>query len=86
MKAWENSMTPGAEHKWMEPYAGEWSAVTTIWMDPTQPPISSNGSCVNSMSIGRYLEYSFNGNFMGMRFEGKGVMAFDNLEKKYKST
>lgn len=87
MKAWENSMTPGAEHKWMETYAGEWIVETKIWMDPSQPPMVSKGSCTNTMTMGgRYLEYVFKGEFMGMPFDGKGVMGFDNTEKKFKST
>ena len=35
---------------------------------------------------GRYLEYVLKSDFMGMPFEGKGTMAFDKTEKKFKST
>ncbi len=87
MKAWENHMTPGEPHKWMETLSGEWNAETKMWMDPSQPPMISKGSCTNTMIMGgRYLEYKFKGDVMGMPFEGQGVMAYDNAAKKYYST
>ena len=87
MKAWEAQMTPGAQHKWMAAYAGEWDADIKMWMDPSQPPTTSKGSSTNTMIMGgRYMEYKFTGDFMGMPFEGQGVMGYDNAAQKFFST
>lgn len=87
MKAWEAHMTPGAQHEWMATMSGEWDAEIKTWMDPSQPPLISKGSCTNTMIMGgRYMEYKFKGDFMGMPFEGQGVMAYDNAAKKFYST
>lgn len=87
MKAWEDYMAPGSQHKWMESYAGTWNVEMKMWMDPSQPPVASKGTCTNTMIYGgRYMEYKFKGDFMGMPFEGQGIMAYDNAAKKFYST
>jgi hypothetical protein len=87
MKAWQDAMTPGAQHKWMASSVGDWDVEMKMWMDPSQPPVVSTGTNTNSMAMdGRFLEYNFKGTVMGMPFTGKGVMGYDNTAQKYYST
>ena len=85
-KAWFEYMTPGEAHKILAEANGTWTTETTMWMDPSQPPIQSKGKAVNSMIFGdRYQESTFEGTMMGMPFSGKSITGFDNATKKFNS-
>jgi len=87
MKAWQDAMTPGAQHKWMANYAGEWDVEVKMWMNPSQPPMTSTGICSSEMIMGgRYMAHKFKGEFWNMPYEGQGVTAYDNTAQKYYST
>ena len=45
MKAWTAYMTPGEPHAHFAKLAGSWTTKTKSWMDPTQPPEETTGSC-----------------------------------------
>ena len=87
MKAWTAYMTPGNEHKQMEKSVGDWKVVTKMWMDPSQPPTTTEARAKNEMIMGgRYLMGSYKGEMMGMPFEGYSMTGYDNAAKKYVST
>lgn len=87
MKAWMAYMTPGPEHQHMALGDGEWTTEASFWEKPGDPPKKSSGSCVNKMIMGgRYCQSKYNGDMMGMPFEGLGIMAYDNARKMYVST
>ena len=45
---------------------------------------TSRGTCKNVMVYGgRFLEQTYQGDFNGKPFEGKGVMGYDNIMKKF---
>ena len=86
MEAWEKMNAAGPHHKAMERFAGEWDAeVTTTMPDGSQ--LKSKGKQTAKMILGgKFLETVFEGSMMGKPFSGRGLMAYDNLKKKYVST
>lgn len=85
-KAWQEYMTPSEGHNILAAHAGEWKTVTTMWMDPNQPPQKYEGEAKSEMIMGgRYLKATFTGNMMGMPFEGMSLEGFDNAKKEYTS-
>lgn len=87
MAAWMAYMTPGDMHKMMASAVGDWTQEVTMWMDPAAPPSKSVADCTVKMLFGdRYQESYTNGDMMGMPFEGKSTMAYDNIRKVFQST
>jgi hypothetical protein len=87
MKAWQDYMTPGAMHKLMASWNGTWATDGKFWMDENSPPTESKGSSENSMILnGLYQQSVYKATMMGMPFEGRGLMAYDNNRKVFIST
>jgi hypothetical protein len=85
MKAWQAYMTPGDMHKWMNSMEGTWEAEMVSWMKPDAPPSPASKVKAKFKTIlnGLYQESHYEGDMMGMKFEGKGLMAYDNARKKF---
>lgn len=84
MKAWQESMTPGPMHELLARSVGEWKAEVTMWMDPNQPPTTSEATTVcESILGGRYFKSTHTGIMMGMPFEGYEISGYDNVKKKF---
>lgn len=78
------AMMPGEHHEHLKKLAGNHNYTMKMWMDPSAPPMESTGKRSAEMILGgRYLEEKYTGTFMGMAFEGLGVMGYDNLKKQY---
>ena len=75
------------EHKQLDFFVGDWSATTTMFMDPKAPPQKSEGKA-HSESIfgGRYLKMKYEGTYAGQTFNGEGLMGFDNTSSKFFNT
>lgn len=87
MKAWQDNMTPGENHKWLASMNGHWDATVKMWMDPTQEPEISQASTVNEMILGGlYQRSSHSGTMMGMPFQGESITGYDNTKKKFLAT
>lgn len=87
MKAWQSFMTPGEMHKMMMGWAGTWDAEVLSFMDPSAPPQKSVATnTVTSVFSGLYQITELNGNIMGMPFEGRGTLAYDNGKKMFINT
>lgn len=87
MKAWEAYMTPGDAHKMMADEAGSWNNQMTFWHDANSPAEKAASTAEIKMIMGgRYQESNYKGTMMGMPFEGRGTLAFDNATKEYTST
>jgi len=91
MKAMEEAMmkaaTPGEHHKALGRYVGDWTFTNTMWMDPSQPPMKSNGTVHAEWMLGnRYLSSTFRGSFGGQPFEGHATDGYDNVAGKYVSS
>jgi hypothetical protein len=86
-QAWMAYMTPGPMHKMLASANGMWDEDITMWMAPDAEPIKSTARCSNTMIMGeRYQESFHKGNMMGMPFEGRSIVGYDNAKKMFQST
>jgi len=86
MKAWAAYAAPAEPHAKLAKLAGTWAVKTKSWMDPSQPPEETTGTCEFRMALGgRYLEQRFEGSMMGRPFSGIGFTGYDNAKKKYEA-
>jgi hypothetical protein len=84
MKAWQDAMTPGPMHEMLANQVGTWKAEVKMWMDPSQPPTTSEATTVcESMLGGRYFKSTHTGMMMGMPFEGFEISGYDNVKKEF---
>jgi hypothetical protein len=87
MKAWQAYMTPGDAHKMLASEAGSWNNEMTFWHDADSKPEKATSTAEIKMILGgRYQEANYKGNMMGMPFEGRGTVAYDNSTGEYTST
>lgn len=86
-KAWEAYMAVGPMHKMLSNATGDWKAEMSFWMAPGTEAQKSTSSCTYQMILGdRYQEAKVEGTVMGMPFEGRGLVGFDNIKKVFFST
>jgi hypothetical protein len=86
-KAWMDYMTPGPMHKMIMASTGNWHEDLTFWMAPGAPPTKAESECNNKMILGdRYQESIHTGMMMGMPFEGRGTLGYDNVKKTFQSS
>jgi hypothetical protein len=87
MKAWETFMTPGDMHTWMAKWNGTWEADVKSYMDPDGPPAESKATVeIQTIMNGLYQITNYSGNMLGMPFEGRGTLAYDNSKKQFINT
>ncbi len=85
--AWEKYMAVGDMHKMLADADGDWKAEMEFWSAPGAPSQKSTASCKNEMILGgRYQQSTFEGTVMGMPFEGKGLVGYDNIKKVFINT
>lgn len=86
MKSWMEYMTPGDVHKMMASWDGTWNGDVTMWMAPGTEPMKSTATATSKMAMGgRYQISEHTGSFNGMPFEGKSILAYDNIKKVFES-
>ncbi len=86
MKKFAAAGTPGAAHKALESFVGEWNAEVKMWMDPSAPPNITKATAKSTWALGnRFVQQEFNGEFMGKPFKGASFTGYDNTRKKYNS-
>lgn len=86
-KKWMEYATPGAMQKMMASWDGEWDEDISMYMAPGVPEQKMKATCVNRMLLdGRYQEGTHKGDFMGMPFNGIGILAWDNVLKIFVNT
>jgi len=85
-KAWENFMTPGEQHGWLAKFNGTWEADIIGFMNPEHPDTSKATNVTSTFMNGLFQEGKYTGNMMGMPFEGRSLMGYDNAKKVYVST
>lgn len=87
MKAWEAYMTPGEAHKMLAAEVGSWNNEMTFWHDENSKPEKATSTAEIRMILGgRYQESNYKGMMMGMPFEGRGTVSYDNSTQEYTST
>jgi hypothetical protein len=87
MKKMEELAAPGPEHRLLASMAGQWEAEARCFMaGPEAPPTVTKGSCKSTMILGgRFLQEEFQGDMMGKKFTGMGLMGYDKFNQKYVS-
>lgn len=86
-EAWKAYATPGLQHKMMADETGTWNVEMTFWMAPDAPPEKYTSTAQARMILdGKYQEVVYKGTMMGMPFEGKSTLAFNNKSGEYTST
>ncbi len=84
MKAWQDFMTPGPMHKWLATHVGTWESEVQMWMDPAAPPTKSMSTDVVTMSMnGLFQIGNYTSTMMGMPFQGRSTLGYDNAKKKF---
>jgi len=78
--------TPGAAHKALDAFTGNWKAEVKCFMDADGPANVTQGTAKVSWILGgRYLEEEFHGEMMGKPFNGRWLLGFNNTKQKYQS-
>jgi len=75
-----------AEHKQLDYFVGDWSATTTMLMDPKAPQKTEGKTHTESLYGGRYVEMHYQGTYEGQPFSGEGFFGYDNLKGKFFNT
>lgn len=87
MEAMIKAGTPGDQHRFLARMEGDWTLTNTMWMDPSQPPMKSEGTAKKTMILdGRYLQEEVTGEAMGMTFTGRGITGYDNTAGEFVGT
>jgi hypothetical protein len=79
---------PTEEHKILARDEGTWDGTIKSYMEgPGAEPAVSKGTEVNTvMPGGLWVLSKFEGDFGGMKFEGRGQFGYDPIKKKYVGT
>jgi len=79
--------TPGEAHRMMADETGTWDVQMKFWEAPETVSESATSVAGATMILGgHYQEVAYKGTIMGMAFEGKSTMAFNNKTGEYTST
>src|SRR5262245_32081758 len=79
---------PGAEHKKLQPFVGDWNFTMKLWTDPSQPPAELKGTVERKWIMGgRFVQETVKGecSTTGKTFEGVGLLGYDNGQKRFTS-
>lgn len=82
-QAWQKFMTPGDMHKWMANHAGTWEAEISSYMSGPEPTKSKATEVVKMIMNGLYQESNLSSTMMGMPFQGRSILAYDNAKKQF---
>jgi hypothetical protein len=74
---------PGPEHKILAKLAGKWNAKVKSWFGPGEPKESEGVLTRRMIMKGLYVQENFTGDFLGMKFQGQGILGYDVNKKKY---
>jgi Protein of unknown function (DUF1579) len=86
LKALAEKGKPGAEHKKLEPFVGQWTFTMKLWTDPSQPPAELKGRIERKWIMdGRFIQETARGECVktGKTFEGMGLVGYDAGQKKF---
>ena len=79
LKLGEELATPNENHLFLKKLTGEWVTTTSIMDMPEE-----FGTSTNEMIFGdRFLESSYGGTFMGVKYTGRMTVGFDNYKNKF---
>lgn len=76
---------PGPELEVLKTDVGTWDVTIKAWAGPGEP-MSTKGKETGRMLGGHWLLVDFEGNMMGMDFQGHGLYGYDPEKKQYIGT
>src|ERR1700687_3545968 len=86
MQQAQKYMTPGAEHRALDPWIGHWNAKVRMWMKPGDKPQESMGTSETTWVLNKhFVKQDYKGDMNGQPFEGTGYTGFDNVRGEYQS-
>jgi len=86
MKRWQESMTPGAQHKMLEESVGTWDAEVKMWMNgPKGEPMVQREQAKAKWSLGKIPSTGFHRGDDGTALRGNGIHRLRQFKKKYVS-
>ncbi len=74
---------PGPEHDILKEMVGIWDAVMLMPGTPKDAPAGKAKSVYKMECGGLWLTSTFDGEFAGAKFEGRGIDGYDQFKKKY---
>ena len=86
LKALAEAGKPGAEHKKLAPFVGQWNFTMKFWTDPSQTPAELKGTIERKWIMGgRFVQETARGACAktGKTFEGMGLLGYDAAQKKF---
>lgn len=87
MRAWQAGWTPGEAHAFLASRAGDWTLTTRTWPEPGVDPVITDSTATRRMILGgRVLEEVVTGEILGLGFEGRGFLGFDNVTGRWWNT
>lgn len=87
MEAWMKLAQPGEHHQHLARYAGDWKTRIKMWMAPdTEPMVYESKAQAQWILGGRYLQWDHAGEFGGMIWEGRGIDAYNNGDRRYETS
>ena len=79
LKLGEELATPNENHLFLKKLTGDWVTTSSIMNMPEEV-----GAATNEMIFGdRFLEGSYGGTFMGVRYTGRMTVGYDNYKNKF---
>lgn len=83
--AWAALSQPGASHRLLEIFQGEWDATITVRSGPGETAqVSTGRSSIHWILGKRFLQEDFKGKTAGEEFEGMGLLGYDNGARAFK--
>ena len=83
-EAFMKANQPGEHHAHLKPFVGTFDVEMEVVAAPGAPPDKSKGRQTAQMILdGRYLQSTYSGDMMGMKFTGLSLMGYDLQKKKY---
>ena len=86
LKALAEAGKPGAEHKKLQPFVGQWAFTMKLWADPGQPPAELKGTIERKWIMdGRFIQETVRGECVktGKTCEGLGLVGYHPGLKKF---
>jgi len=82
---WAALSRPGPSHKLLEMFAGEWESEISFRSGPDEErQVSAGTSSIHWVLGDRFLQEDFQGEASGEKFQGMGLMGYDNGARQFK--
>ncbi len=80
----EQYATPGANHKYLDYFVGDWESLSSFFSEPAAEPITHKQEITVKWILGgRFLHAHINGNFQGMAYDGFVYTGYNNYKKEF---